>query len=171
MLKVLFPGVFFRSDCVSSLKLATLPNCHDSLTACVHSSLHYGTTTCLPNCLRTVMPPTTRQLLVRFHREILVQHPYISAAVLLIWSFYPQFPFHLLYFIFYVVPCSIFLGILTCLGFEPEGVRSDSLASRYQSRYYGGYTPRYSIFSRSQSYGAINSEPFAQQRPVRRKID
>ena len=35
---------------------------------------------------------------------------------------------------------------------------SDSYASRYQSRVYGGLTPRDSIFSRFQSYGATDSE-------------
>lgn len=52
-----------------------------------------------------------------------MQHPYISAGVLLFWAFYPQFPFHVLYFVLFVIPRSIVLGILTCLGFERGGVR------------------------------------------------
>ncbi|KDR80886.1 hypothetical protein GALMADRAFT_241379 [Galerina marginata CBS 339.88] len=114
-------------------------------------------------CFNIVTLEGIKQILVRFHREVLVKHPYISAAVLLLWSFYPQFPFHALYFVFYVVPRSIVLGILTCLGFEREGVRSGSLASGYQSRY-GENTPRNGLFSTPQSYGAINHEPISTNR-------
>ncbi|CAA7265164.1 unnamed protein product [Cyclocybe aegerita] len=90
-------------------------------------------------------------LLARFHR--VVEHPYASAAILLLWAFYPLFPFHLFYFLFYVIPRNLVLGILTCLGFEGYGLRADSPASRYQSRNYGGFIPRNSVFSRTQSYG------------------
>ncbi|KAF8957117.1 hypothetical protein BDZ97DRAFT_2079387, partial [Flammula alnicola] len=101
--------------------------------------------------------------LARFRHDVLMQHPYVSAAVLLLWSFYPQFPLHLLYFIFYVIPRSIVLGVFTCLGFERQGVRSDSIAASYQARHYGGHTPRNSIFSWSQSYGAVPHEPYSQE--------
>lgn len=60
----------------------------------------------------------------------MVQHPYISAAVLLLWSFYPQLPFHLVYFLFYVIPRSILLDFLACIGFEREGVRTGKYRSR-----------------------------------------
>ncbi|KAF8184468.1 hypothetical protein BJ912DRAFT_974940 [Pholiota molesta] len=93
-----------------------------------------------------------------FRHEVLMKYPYISAAVLLLWSFYPKFPFQVLYFVFWVMPRSVVLGILTCLGFERGGVRGDSIASRYQSHHYGGYTPGNTIFSRSQSYGTINQD-------------
>lgn len=119
---------------------------------------------------------------------VVMQHPYIFAAVLLLWSFYPQFPFHVLYFVLYVVPRSIVLGVLTCLGFERGGVRSgeyilsicrscylntchiylhsDSIASRYQARRYGEATPSGGIFARAQSYGAVDHESLSP--PVQR---
>lgn len=87
-------------------------------------------------------------------------------------------PFRLLYFVLYVVPRSIIRGILACLGFQ-RGIKAsenniiigfsinlltisfvhlstDSFASNYQSHHYGGYTPRNSVFSKAQSYGAID---------------
>ncbi|PPQ85469.1 hypothetical protein CVT25_006646 [Psilocybe cyanescens] len=134
-------------------------------------------------CFNIVTLEGLKQLVLQFHRDvceylivpftlwihkryvyvlilcsIVVQHPYISAAVLLLWSFYPQFPFYVVYFIFYVVPRSIILDLLACIGFEREGVRSDSFASRYQSRYYQGHTPRNGFFSGAQSYGTIHHE-------------
>ncbi|KAF9485577.1 hypothetical protein BDN70DRAFT_871245 [Pholiota conissans] len=109
-------------------------------------------------CITVPTMEGLKQALIAFRREVLMKYPYICAAVLLLWSFYPQFPFQVLYFVFYVVPRSIILGILTCLGFERGGVRSDSIASRYQSQYYGGYTPGNGFFSRSQSYGAIGQD-------------
>ncbi|KAF5316799.1 hypothetical protein D9619_006730 [Psilocybe cf. subviscida] len=94
--------------------------------------------------------------LLRFYHEVVLQHPYISAAILLLWAFYPLAPFQFIWFFVWVIPKSIVLGILTCLGFEREGVRSDSIASRYQSRRYGAHTPGHSYLSGAQSYGAIN---------------
>ncbi|KAF8184469.1 hypothetical protein BJ912DRAFT_528194 [Pholiota molesta] len=110
------------------------------------------------------------------HREVIVQYPYRTAGVLFLWSYYPQFPFRILrfglytaplyianlpfrmlYFGLYVVPRSIIRGILACLGFQ-RGIRADSFASNYQSHRYGGYTPRNSMFSKAQSYGAINGD-------------
>ncbi len=110
-----------------------------------------------------------------------MQHPYISAGVLLFWAFYPQFPFHVLYFVLVVLPRSIVLGFLTCLGFEREGVREgaciiptvsvltmlrfmlDSIAARYQARRYGGATPRDGLFAGAQSYGAVHRAPLNPQ--------
>ena len=106
-----------------------------------------------------------------------MQHPYISAGVLLFWAFYPQFPFHVLYFVLFVIPRSIVLGFLTCLGFEREGVRDgacivptvsvlimllsmlDSIASRYQARRYGGTTSRDGLSAGAPSYGAVHGAP------------
>lgn len=52
----------------------------------------------------------------------------------------------------YVLCCYIsFLIFIACLS-------TDSIASRYQSHHYGGYTLGNTIFSRSQSYGAINQD-------------
>jgi len=107
-------------------------------------------------CLDVPTIEGVKSELVQFYHEVVLQHPYISAAVLLLWAFYPLFPFQFVWFFVWVIPKSILLGILTCLGLEREGVRSGSIAWRYQSRRYGAYTPSNSVFSGAQSYGAIN---------------
>ncbi|KAL4073298.1 hypothetical protein V8B97DRAFT_216157 [Scleroderma yunnanense] len=45
---------------------------------------------------------------------------------------------------------------LWLLGFRRAGVERDTFAAHYQSRYYHGYIPPNSLFSRFQSYGATN---------------
>ncbi|KJA19619.1 hypothetical protein HYPSUDRAFT_44180 [Hypholoma sublateritium FD-334 SS-4] len=114
-------------------------------------------------CLTIPTMEGIKAALTRFHHDVVMQHPYISAGVLLFWAFYPQFPFHVLYFVLFVIPRSIILGILTCLGFERGGVREDSIASRYQARRYGGATPSSGLFAGAQSYGAANRAPLSAQ--------
>ncbi|KAF8806808.1 hypothetical protein BYT27DRAFT_7233613 [Phlegmacium glaucopus] len=91
--------------------------------------------------------------LVTFYREVLVRYPYASAAILLLWSFYPKSPFKAMYYFFYIIPHAMILGLLNCIGFGEEGVRHDSHASRA------------SIFSTSRSYGATDHELRADDNP------
>jgi hypothetical protein len=53
--------------------------------------------------------------------------------------------------------------LLSCCGFTGDGVAGDSMASRYQSRHFGGYVPADSVFSDLQSRGAtyddLDDEP------------
>ncbi|KIJ09058.1 hypothetical protein PAXINDRAFT_182180 [Paxillus involutus ATCC 200175] len=48
--------------------------------------------------------------------------------------------------------------VLYLLGFRPGGVERDTLASRYQSKNYGGRVPEDSQFARFQSYGADSED-------------
>ncbi|KIM39664.1 hypothetical protein M413DRAFT_447127 [Hebeloma cylindrosporum] len=96
-----------------------------------------------------------KQFFATFHREIIVAHPYASAAVLLFWACYPKLPFQILYFALFDLPRSIIRGVSTCLGFEHNGVRQDSIASRYQSQ---SYTSGSGILSRALTYGAVNND-------------
>ncbi|KAF9038610.1 hypothetical protein BJ165DRAFT_1499191 [Panaeolus papilionaceus] len=81
---------------------------------------------------------------------VVVKHPYLSAAILLFFAFFPTSPFYLIYYILYAIA----LSVLACIGFGRQGVRARSVASRYQSKYYGPRTPSNGFFSRSQSHGA-----------------
>ncbi|KIJ09626.1 hypothetical protein PAXINDRAFT_102210 [Paxillus involutus ATCC 200175] len=48
--------------------------------------------------------------------------------------------------------------VLYLLGFRPGGVERDSIASRYQSKNYGGHVPDDSHFARFQAYGADSED-------------
>ncbi|PPQ64355.1 hypothetical protein CVT24_008424 [Panaeolus cyanescens] len=113
-------------------------------------------------CITVPTVEGVKLALVRLHREILVQHPYISAACLLFVAFFPASPFYLIYYTLYAIPREIILAFLACLGFERRGVRAGSAAAWYQSHYHGPYTPSNGFFAHSQSYGAV-----ARARPYR----
>ncbi|KAF9038609.1 hypothetical protein BJ165DRAFT_1499187 [Panaeolus papilionaceus] len=106
-------------------------------------------------CMKVPTVEGLKLVLVRLHREILVEHPYLSAAGLLFIAFFPTSPFYLIYYILYAIPREIAFSFLACLGFERRGVRAGSPASWYQSTYYGPHTPSNSFFSHSQSYGTV----------------
>ncbi|PFH48191.1 hypothetical protein AMATHDRAFT_49720 [Amanita thiersii Skay4041] len=86
------------------------------------------------------------------------EYPRSFALILLVWSFYPEFPFDVLYRIFIGIPKAMFLSVVWCLGFMRRGVARGSYAADYQSGTYGAYTPANSYFSRYQSYGALNTD-------------
>ncbi|KAH6911936.1 hypothetical protein BKA70DRAFT_1265956 [Coprinopsis sp. MPI-PUGE-AT-0042] len=57
-----------------------------------------------------------------FH-DIMMEHRFFSFVLLLVWMFNPFLPFQILWYFVWTVPRSILLGLLSCLGFEHEGVR------------------------------------------------
>ncbi|KAF8909256.1 hypothetical protein CPB84DRAFT_1496294 [Gymnopilus junonius] len=80
------------------------------------------------------------------------KHPYLTGLALVFWSYYPKFPFQVVFYPFK----TLFVGVRWCFGFGRTGIRGASHASRYQSEHYGGYTPKDSLFARFQSYGATS---------------
>ncbi|KAF9563617.1 hypothetical protein CPC08DRAFT_748898 [Agrocybe pediades] len=85
-------------------------------------------------CIEVPTLEGLKQIAEHFHRDVIMEHPYITAAVLLLWSFHPQFPFQALYTVFWVIPRNVVLGILTCFGLRTDPVIRDSYGN--QSRYY-----------------------------------
>jgi len=92
------------------------------------------------------------------HRIIQI-YPGPIAAILLIWSYFPEFPFNVVYVLLYAVPRGVCIGILNLLGCRRVVVVRDTLPSNYQSPHYVGQVLSDSPPTYYQSYGATDLDP------------
>lgn len=100
----------------------------------------------------------------RFIQTLVHDHPFITSATLLFWSYFPDIPFRTIYIILYAGPLAFYRRILSLVGFTSDGIARGSLAAGYQSERYGGNLPRDSLFASYQSYGATNVEYISEER-------
>ncbi|KAG2122238.1 hypothetical protein DEU56DRAFT_917884 [Suillus clintonianus] len=120
----------------------------------INWSILWDTGTCLTCCALTEA------------NDWSIRHPYVATGLLTCICNYPELvltplrlarytcflPFRLILWPFKL----LVRFILYIFGFRREGVAKDSYASRYQSRRYGGYVPRESVFSKFQAQGAAD---------------
>ncbi|PFH48190.1 hypothetical protein AMATHDRAFT_66076 [Amanita thiersii Skay4041] len=103
----------------------------------------------------TITIPDALDSAIQYALRLTNEHPQGFALLLFIWSFYPEFPFDIVYYILIGIPTVLFLSVINCLGFIRRGVARGSYAAEYQSRMYGPFTPANSYFAQYQSYGAL----------------